>query len=264
VAVLMIAMPMAFATGTPEKATQDADKLAGIGFQPTGFPIVTQTVTLKVMAQRDVFHKKEFSEFQLIKDLEQQTNVKIVWDLVPANAWIERVNLAFASGDLPDVFLRTIPKNMQLQYGEQGLLLPLAGLLEKYAPNLKTYYAKYPALVAAATSPEGRMYALPGRSIWGFSANPDTLLINDEWLRKLGLAMPTTINEFEAVLRAFKTRDPNGNGKQDEIPFSFRWGDNIQGVASLFGMFGLLDYPGKHVVVQNGKVVFTANKPQYR
>ena len=29
--------------------------------------------------------------------------------------------------------------------------------------------------------------------------------------------MPTTPEEFEAVLEAFKTRDPNGNGKADEI-----------------------------------------------
>ena len=253
-----------FASGAQESGGAATGGLGPIGFQKTGLPIVSQTVILKVMAQRDVFHKKEFADFQLVKDMEKLTNVQIQWDLVPSNAWLERVNLAFASNDLPDIFFRTISKSMQLQYGEQGLLLPLNDLVKQYAPNLQKYYAKYPSLVPAATGPSGKMYALPGRSVWGFSANPDTLLINNEWLKKLGLAVPTTIEEFEAVLRAFKTRDPNGNGKNDEIPFSFRWGDSTQGVSSLFGLFGLLDYPNNHMIVQDKKVQFTAAKSQYR
>ncbi len=30
--------------------------------------------------------------------------------------------------------------------------------------------------------------------------------------------MPQTLDEFYTVLKAFKENDPNGNGKQDEIP----------------------------------------------
>ena len=33
--------------------------------------------------------------------------------------------------------------------------------------------------------------------------------------------MPTTTEELKEVLIAFKTDDPNGNGKADEIPLSF-------------------------------------------
>ena len=49
------------------------------------------------------------------------------------------------------------------------------------------------------------------------------LIIRDDWLDKLGLSAPTTIDEWYEVLTAFKTRDPNGNGFQDEIPFD-GWG----------------------------------------
>jgi len=41
---------------------------------------------------------------------------------------------------------------------------------------------------------------------------------NQDWLKKLGLKMPTTTEEFYKVLKAFKEKDPNGNGKADEIP----------------------------------------------
>lgn len=46
-------------------------------------------------------------------------------------------------------------------------------------------------------------------------------MINVEWLEKLYFDMPTTTEELKEVLIAFKTKDPNGNGKADEIPLSF-------------------------------------------
>ena len=56
--------------------------------------------------------------------------------------------------------------------------------------------------------------------------------INKEWLDKLGLAVPTTTDELYNVLKAFKTQDPNGNGKADEIPLTgapnkYVWNGNI-------------------------------------
>ncbi len=42
--------------------------------------------------------------------------------------------------------------------------------------------------------------------------------------RKLGLEVPTTVDELHDVLYAFRTQDPNGNGLQDEIPLFDRAG----------------------------------------
>jgi putative aldouronate transport system substrate-binding protein len=44
--------------------------------------------------------------------------------------------------------------------------------------------------------------------------------IRKDWLIKLGLDVPETLDEFRAVLTAFRDRDPNGNGLADEIPLS--------------------------------------------
>lgn len=44
-------------------------------------------------------------------------------------------------------------------------------------------------------------------------------LIRKDWLDNLGLEEPTTIDEWEQVLTAFRDKDPNQNGEQDEIPF---------------------------------------------
>ncbi len=42
--------------------------------------------------------------------------------------------------------------------------------------------------------------------------------INTKWLEDMGLKMPESIDDLHKILRAFKENDPNGNGKQDEIP----------------------------------------------
>ena len=48
------------------------------------------------------------------------------------------------------------------------------------------------------------------------------MMINKAWLDKLGLQVPTTWDELENVLKAFKTQDPNGNGQADEIPMNIK------------------------------------------
>jgi putative aldouronate transport system substrate-binding protein len=96
------------------------------------------------------------------------------------------------------------------------------------------------------------------------STNPDNAYINKSWLDKLGLKVPSTTAEFENALRAFRDGDPNGNGRRDEIPFSFadRGGD-LSNIYSFYGIFGMRDN-GDHIMVNNGKVYFTANTPQWR
>ena len=60
-------------------------------------------------------------------------------------------------------------------------------------------------------------------------------MIRSEWLETLGLQPPQTLDEWTAVLRAFKWQDPNQNGLQDEIPFSIENGSSFILMASAFG-----------------------------
>ena len=43
--------------------------------------------------------------------------------------------------------------------------------------------------------------------------------VRQDWLDKLGLKAPQNVDELYTVLKAFRDRDPNGNGKKDEIPW---------------------------------------------
>lgn len=113
-----------------------------------------------------------------------------------------------------------------MKYGADGTIIPLNDLIDKHMPNLKALFDKRPDIKAIVTAPDGNIYSLPAGEELGtgqedIGSNPDFLYINQDWLKKLGLNMPTTLQEYHDVLLAFKTKDPNGNGKADEIPLSF-------------------------------------------
>ena len=57
--------------------------------------------------------------------------------------------------------------------------------------------------------------------------------IRYDWLEKLGLEVPESVDELKAALEAFRDQDPNGNGQKDEVPFFARqWQELIRLVTS--------------------------------
>ncbi len=179
--------------------------------------------------------------------------------------------LAFASNILPDAFYgQDILTDIDIiRYGSEGLLIPLNDLIDEYAPNLKAIFDAKPHYRQQITAPDGNIYSLPTIN----ELNPTThdhLFINKNWLKNLGLEIPNTTEEFEAVLQAFKDYDANGNGDpNDEIPFTFRMNANDprnrqQGLQSLFGTFGQLDDIQHFIVDDSGKVIYTPTTEPYR
>jgi putative aldouronate transport system substrate-binding protein len=70
---------------------------------------------------------------------------------------------------------------------------------------------------------------------------PEYLALNVTWLDKLGLKMPTTADEYMRALIAFRDRDPNGNGKKDEIGIGMNtWSFSAPGLKYVFPWFGFM------------------------
>jgi putative aldouronate transport system substrate-binding protein len=81
--------------------------------------------------------------------------------------------------------------------------------------------------------------------------------MRQDWLDKLGLKVPSTIDEWYTVLKAFKEKDPNGNGKSDEIPYITYGGSGLQ---HLYGAWGLV----YGLCQKDGKVVFGCIEPEFK
>ncbi|WP_223068258.1 ABC transporter substrate-binding protein [Paenibacillus caui] len=239
------------------KAEQDTN------FNKEGLPIVKEPVTLKVVAPKAAL-APNFSEMEIFKKLEKETNVKIDWENIPDTDYVEKKNLLVASDTLPDAFYAAGFTDYDLvTYGKDGTILPLEDLIDKYAPNLKKLLEKRPDIKAAITAPDGHIYGLPTFEENEIGTNPFFHAINTKWLDKLGLKFPETLDEYTDALVAFKNQDPNENGKPDEIPLSFMHMQWCMDIGGLFGAFGLPDNL-EHRIVRDGKVIFTAVQPEYK
>lgn len=234
-----------------------------IEFSEDGLPIVKDKINLKFVAPK-IPTAPNFNEMEIFKRLEKDTNVHIEWDNIPDTQYGELKSLLLASGDLPDAFYNaSFSDNDIITYGENGTLIPLEELIDKYAPNLKKIFEERPELKTMITAPNGHIYTLPGAEEMGLIQIPFFTSINKKWLDKLGLPIPKTLEEFHETLIAFRDKDPNGNGKKDEIPFSFVFRGWCSDIGDMFGPFGITDNP-EHRIVKDGKVIFTAVQPEYK
>ncbi|NEU63881.1 extracellular solute-binding protein [Paenibacillus sp. ALJ109b] len=253
-------------TNTPSASAPEASDV----FTPVGeYPIVNTPMTIKMFApQYAVIENMETNTFT--KYLQDKTNIQIKWDLVPEKALNDRKQLMLASGDYPEVILHgSLTKEEQMKYGKEGVFIPLNDLIDKYAPNFKKAMAELPYLESSITSPDGNIYALPQVNECYHCNYAQKLWINQSWLDKLGLKMPSTTDEFYEVLKAFKENDPNGNGIKDEIPLTGAddmWAGNV--ASFLMNSFIIDDQVdkdnGTFLQVKDGKVDFVANKEEWK
>lgn len=249
----------------PQNASEETQN---DNFNATGMPIVTETITLKGFASQHAF-QGPFDQMLVLQEMEKMTNIKIEWETVPQDGFVEKRNLKFASNDLPDFLFRgQLSDDDVVNYGNQGLIIDLSDLIDQYAPNLKKYLDEHPDWLSSIRSPEGKIYALPlineadnNRVIHWF--------INKPWLDALQLAAPQTTEQYYEVLKAFRDNDPNGNGLQDEVPLSGTGG--VIGFADMFmgawglGTTGMTFYKSTLTDLgPDGNIRFIPTDPRYR
>lgn len=203
-----------------EETDAPAEETSPDGMNLTGYPIAKEMITLKMMGAKNVLHG-EWNDMLLFKEYEKKTNIHIEWTTVPQETFAERRNIVLATNDLPDVFYRGLlnPAD-EVNYGSQGIFIPLNDLIDKYAPNIKAMFERFPDVEKSITAPDGNIYTLPQAIDYLLPRVNTKPYINKKWLDQVNLSVPTTTEEYYQVLKAFKEKDPNGNGKPDEIPWS--------------------------------------------
>ncbi|MGG1654394.1 ABC transporter substrate-binding protein [Paenibacillus sp. NRS-1780] len=229
-----------------------------------------EKVTLHFMTQSSPLAPSDPNEKLIYKRLEEKTGVHIDFTNFTSDSFTEKRNLAVASGDLPDAMLDAGYSDYDLlNLGQDGTIIPLEDLIQKYMPNLQKVLKEAPEYKSMITAQDGHIYAFPwieelGAGKESIHSVNDMPWINVEWLKKLGLKMPKTTEDLKNVLLAFKNGDPNGNGQADEIPLSFMLNNGNEDLNFLFGSFGLGDNSDHTVVTNEGKVVFTADQDGYK
>lgn len=127
------------------------------------FPIVEETLTLNILAPG--VGMSEWEDMPTLQKYSEKTNIELNYDTPPQSDFTTRLNLAFASGELPDIIYAGGPNSLnaasEVDYGGQGLLIPLEDMLEEYAPNFYQLMEENPEIRQSITTTDGHIYALP-------------------------------------------------------------------------------------------------------
>lgn len=193
--------------------------------------------------------------------MEEKTGLHFTFDQVTDDRLWQTRKAAYASGEqpMPDVLFKAGLNTQEMQeLLNRGKIIDLKPYLETYAPNLTALLKEHPEWEKAITMPGGEIPALP---YINQLQNNNAMWINQQWLDNLKLETPATAQELTEVLRAFKTGDPNKNGRADEIPLSFltMWDLKFLGHA-----FGLVANDYNVYVDEAGKVQTTLTDPRNR
>ena len=134
-----------------------------------------------------------------------------------------------ARQELPDILYDiSLGEEVYRGYGHDGYFLDLTKYFDDREGASKTFWTRFEAnfseeeqqdILRKMKDPDtGAIYAVPTLELSLIDTMDYQMWINVEWLDKLGLEMPTDIDSLYDVLVAFRDKDPNGNGKKDEIP----------------------------------------------
>lgn len=198
-------------------------------------PIVKEALTLTYWAPMNpnvAATMKSFGEIGCQKELEKRTGIHLEFQHPPLNQETEQFNLLMASTKYPDVIeygWLSGAVGGPAKYLKDGVIIRLNDLIDQYAPNLKKVLTDRPDIRRMLVTDDGDIYCFPFLRLDPILCVSQGMTIRGDWLDKLGLKMPTTVDEWYTVLKAFKEKDPNGNGKADEIPLS-TWRSNARGV----------------------------------
>ncbi|MGE6629218.1 extracellular solute-binding protein [Bacillus sp. NPDC077027] len=138
--------------------------------------------------------------------LEAYMDKKIHFTWVPNASYQDKFNIVMASGDLPHVIVVSDKSPGFVKSVKSGAFWELSPYLKDYK-NLSQANEQ----ILQNSSINGEVY--------GIYRSRDLIraciIIRTDWLEHVGMEMPKTIDEFYQVLKAFKEKDPDQNGKDD-------------------------------------------------
>lgn len=187
-------------------------------------------------------------------------NLKWEW-LVDSTQYDNKMNVSIASGDIPD--LMVVSKKQLNQLVEADMVEDLTEAFDRYAmPYLKEQVGEALAPAQKMATYDGKLMALPQ-----YGGDPRdslvSLYIRSDWLAKLSLPEPKTIDELVQVAEAFVKQDPDGNGKADTLGLGIL--SATTGGGSMGGFLnGFHAYPDIWIEDGAGQLMYGSTTPEMK
>src|SRR5690554_27233 len=167
--------------------------------------VETKSITVEIFDRSNPGGSKPEDNFytDFIKEgMLRDHNVEVTFIPVPRWTEVEVLNNLLAAGDAPDICVTYSYPTIQT-YANMGGVTDMSSYLEEYKellPNLwgwlggqNIYWNRDPEI--------GTIWAIEARLAHNTRINT---FVREDWLKKLGMPEPTTLEEFENMLKAFK------------------------------------------------------------
>lgn len=265
IATTMVSGLMAACSSKAPEATSDnktPDKASPAPATATTYPIKTdKTLTYwQELPTNLTGVTSSHADTPFFQEWQKQTGVPLKFIAPPTGQAKQTLNVLLASGDLPDMiefnFLNDFPGGPEKAI-KDGYILKLNDLIDKHAPNLKKYLKEHPEVDKMVKTDNGSYYAFPfirgDQSLMVFQGP----IVRKDWLDELGLPIPTTIDEWTAMLKAFKEK------KGATAPFTASGSPRVLndfGNGAFMGAFGVT----RDFYQENGQIKFGPAEKGYK
>ena len=213
----------------------------------------------KVTSENDITYEKN----PFVDYVKEKFNIetKVAWEVDSAN-YDQKVSLSIAAGEIPDIMV--VNRKVFKQLLDNNLVADMTEAYDKcISPFLKEQLDVNGEALFKEVTVDGMLMGIPSPSL---THCHNVLWIRKDWLDKLGLQEPKTVDDILNVAKAFMEQDPDQNGKgatvgltgPDTVYLGYNsWG----GLDTMFNAFGA--YPGSWITV-DGKVAYGSVQPQMK
>ena len=197
-----------------------------------------------------------------LRYIEDTLNVDIQFSwVVPSGSFDDKLNLSIASGDIPDAMIVN-PIQLQ-QLADAGAIEDLTAIVEKYANDeIRANWEATNGVALAAATIDGKVMGLP--NVQPQADAPIMAWVRKDWLDKLGLEGPKTVDDIEAIAKAFIEQDPDGDGAADTYGLTGTSNyvlvpSNMHGFDAIFNAYDA--FPELFYKGDDGKIVYGSIQP---
>ncbi|OPH58385.1 hypothetical protein BC351_23820 [Paenibacillus ferrarius] len=189
----------------------------------------------------------------VVTEIEKRTNTNIHLEWVPNSSYPDKFNITLASGKLPHIIYVPDVKNPSFVNAVKSGAFWEVGKYMKDFPTL----SQANQVILNNSSVDGKNYGIyRGRALGRNGIN-----YRKDWLEAVGMQPPKTIDDFYNMLKAFKEKDPDKNGKDDTygmvmVKWTGQWASSFDIIKLWFGS------PNKWGVIGD-KLVPEHQTPEY-
>ncbi|BCN31491.1 type 2 periplasmic-binding domain-containing protein [Anaeromicropila herbilytica] len=188
---------------------------------------------------------------------------KNAFEAVDGDDYNQKVSMAITTGKIPDIM--SVDYKTLKELIENDMIEDLTDSYKNCASDLmKKIYASNDNKSLKMATFDKKLYAIPVTSI---SAGQEMLWLRGDWMDKLNLKEPKTIEDIEHILQEFVTKDPGNNGAGKTIGLALNPDIYYGGYAQAYQANNIFTYFGacpKQWIEKDNKAVYGSVQPEMK